>query len=47
MEQNTLKNVNNLWNTNVAFNLEASGNQKYNLFRLYSPFNRKLGNFIN
>ncbi len=32
MEQRTLKNVNDCWNTNIYSYLEASGGKSYNLY---------------
>ncbi len=38
MEQHTLKNVNNCWNTNIFFYLETSGGQNYNLYLKFVHF---------
>jgi hypothetical protein len=32
VEQRTLKNVNNCWNTKISFNLETSGGQSFNIY---------------
>jgi hypothetical protein len=32
MEQHTLKNVNNGWNTNISFYLNTSSGQNFNLY---------------
>ena len=38
MEQRTLTNVNNYWNTNIYSYLETSGGQSYNLYYMLFIF---------
>ncbi len=42
MEQRTLKNVNNCFNTNISFYLETSGGQNSDLYLNFHFFNASL-----
>jgi hypothetical protein len=44
MEQHTLKNINNCFNTNIYSNLETSGGQSFNLYlKVVHFFNTSVG----